>query len=574
MRGDFFVALIRNATSSWEIKSFFYGAVLTLGARADTNAHGKDNEAVCGQRVGILARRNAIPLNFTGLSSWPIWRICGNLCGKLVDRSCRTLWMHVRQSELESVDAVNKSLVGETPVNNGIPNSQAWIDCKEYIKKRLKKQSYDTWIAATRGEATDNGTFKVAVANQFVADWIEGHFREYIEEAFREVLGKRYDILYVISSGSDNGDQTRLALDGTLPTSEAAYATPPSASPAPANHNLSPRYTFETLVVGDFNQFACAASSAVAEGPGMTKYNPLYIYGGTGLGKTHIVQAVGHKILEFFPNKRVMYATSEKFTSDFIDAIADRSISDFTKMYRDVDVLIIDDIQFFTGKESTQEQFFHTFNALYHSGKQIILTSDRPPKEIKGLEERLLSRFSWGLVTDLQAPDLENRTAILLKKLSVEGTKLPDEVLTYIADRVTSNIRELEGALIRLLAYSSVKKVPIDLEMTQKVLSDTFSSQKRHITIEMIQKQTSEQFRIELEMMRAKKKTAKIALARQVAMYLSRSLTDNSLKAIGNAFGGRDHSTVIHACDLVSRRIAGDITLREKIDKISAALLY
>jgi chromosomal replication initiator protein len=469
---------------------------------------------------------------------------------------------------------VNKILVGETKVSNAIPNSQSWIDCKEYIKKRLKKQSFDTWIAATRGEATDNGTFKIAVANQFVADWIEGHFREYVEEAFREVLGQRYEILYVISGGGDSTDQTRLELDAASGNGNGHAVAVAPAVVAAANHNLNQRYTFESLVVGDFNQFACAASMAVAEGPGMTKYNPLYIYGGTGLGKTHIVQAVGHKILEFFPNKRVMYATSEKFTSDFIDAIADRSISDFTRMYRDVDVLIIDDIQFFTGKESTQEQFFHTFNALYHSGKQIILTSDRPPKEIKGLEERLLSRFSWGLVTDLQAPDLENRTAILLKKLAAEKIKLPDDVLTYIADRVTSNIRELEGALIRLLAYASLKQVPIDLEMAQKVLSDTFSPQKRHITIEMIQKQTSEQFRIELEMMRAKKKTAKIALARQVAMYLSRSLTDNSLKAIGNAFGGRDHSTVIHACDLVSRRIAGDVTLREKIDKISAALLY
>lgn len=459
-------------------------------------------------------------------------------------------------------------------MNNGITNSQQWIDCKEYIKKRLKKQSYDTWLGPTRGEPTDNGSFKIGVANQFVADWIEGHFREYIEEAFSEVLGGRFDILYIISGNGDSGDQTRLDLDATVIAGQGIPTVPAVLQTAPVNHNLNTRYTFDTLVVGDFNEFACAASTAVAEGPGMTKYNPLYIYGGTGLGKTHIVQAVGHKILEYFPNKRVMYATSEKFTSDFIDAIADRSISDFTRMYRDVDVLIIDDIQFFTGKESTQEQFFHTFNALYHSGKQIILTSDRPPKEIKGLEERLLSRFSWGLVTDLQAPDLENRTAILLKKLSVEGTTLPDTVLTFIADRVTSNIRELEGALIRLLAYASLKKVPIDLEMAQKVLSETFSSHKRNITIEMIQRQTSDQFRIELDMMRAKKKTAKIALARQVAMYLSRSLTDNSLKAIGTAFGGRDHSTVIHACDLVSRRIAGDITLREKIDKISAALLY
>lgn len=475
------------------------------------------------------------------------------------------------------MDTVDKISVGETPMMNVMTNSQQWIDCKEYIKKRLKKQSYDTWLGPTRGEPTDNGSFKVQVANQFVADWIDGHFKEYIEEAFSEVLGSRFDILYVISGNGASEDQTRLELDAVNGSSGAGTQFSVLSSPIPVlpkNHNLNSRYTFESLVVGDFNEFACAASTAVAEGPGMTKYNPLYIYGGTGLGKTHIVQAVGHKILEDFPDKRVMYATSEKFTSDFIEAIADRSISNFTKMYRDVDVLIIEDIQFFTGKESTQEQFFHTFNSLYHSGKQIILTSDRPPKEIKGLEERLLSRFSWGLVTDLQAPDLENRTAILLKKLSAEGITLPEAVVTYIADRVTSNVRELEGALIRLLAYASLKKVIIDVEMAQKVLSDTFSSQKRHITIEMIQKQTSDQFRIELDMMRAKKKTAKIALARQVAMYLSRSLTDNSLKAIGSAFGGRDHSTVIHACDLVSRRIANDITLRDRIDKISAALLY
>ena len=471
-------------------------------------------------------------------------------------------------------------MVGETPVMDAITNSQQWIDCQKYIARRLKQQSYNTWLRPTRGEATDNGSFKISVPNQFVADWINGHFRELIEEAFVEVLGKRFDIVYIVSSTGDPEEQTRLDLDassGPLNGSPSGYGRPsvaPGAAVSPPNHNLDTRYTFETLVVGDFNEFACAASMAVAESPGMTKYNPLYIYGGTGLGKTHIVQAMGHKILEFFPAKRVMYATSEQFTSDFIAAISDRSISDFTRMYRDVNVLIIDDIQFFTGKESTQEQFFHTFNSLYHSGKQIILTSDRPPKEIKGLEERLLSRFSWGLVTDLQAPDLENRMAILLKKLETEGITLPEEVVTYIADRVTSNIRELEGALIRLLAYASVKKVPIDLDMAQKVLSDTLSSQKRHITIEMIQKQTSDHFRIDLDMMRAKKKTAKIALARQVAMYLSRSLTDNSLKAIGNAFGGRDHSTVIHACDLVSRRIAGDITLREKIDKISAALLY
>ena len=449
-----------------------------------------------------------------------------------------------------------------------ITDSQQWKDCLQYMSRRLKQQSYNTWLKPTKGEPSGNGEFKVAVPNQFVADWIDEHFGELVQEAFTEVLGGKYEVVYVITGQSDEDDQTALPLDQPVAAIHPAPATPPRA------HNLNERYTFDTLVVGDFNQFACAASKAVAEAPGMTKYNPLYIYGGTGLGKTHIVQAIGHDILDQYPNKRIMYATSEKFTSDFISAISDRSVADFTRYYRDVDVLIIDDIQFFTGKEGTQEQFFHTFNALYHAGKQIILTSDRPPKDIKGLEERLLSRFSWGLVTDLQAPDLENRTAIIYKKLDTEGIKIPNNVATFIADKVTSNIRELEGALNRLLAYASLKKVEVDIELAKKVLSDTLVSSRRELTIVSIQKKTADSFGIDAGLMTAKKKTAKVALARQVAMYLARSLTDNSLKVIGGSFGGRDHSTVIHACDQVARRMADDPEFRERIDKISAALLY
>ena len=436
------------------------------------------------------------------------------------------------------------------------------------MSRRLKQQSYNTWLKPTKGEPSGNGEFKIAVPNQFVADWIDEHFGELVQEAFTEVLGGKYEVVYVITGQSEEDDQTALPLDQPVIQTRQMQAAPARA------HNLNERYTFDTLVVGDFNQFACAASQAVAEAPGMTKYNPLYIYGGTGLGKTHIVQAIGHDILDQYPNKRIMYATSEKFTSDFISAISDRSVADFTRYYRDVDVLIIDDIQFFTGKEGTQEQFFHTFNALYHAGKQIILTSDRPPKDIKGLEERLLSRFSWGLVTDLQAPDLENRTAIIYKKLDTEGIKIPNNVATFIADKVTSNIRELEGALNRLLAYASLKKVEVDIELAKKVLSDTLVSSRRELTIISIQKKTADSFGIDAGLMTAKKKTAKVALARQVAMYLARSLTDNSLKVIGGSFGGRDHSTVIHACDQVARRMADDPDFRERIDKISAALLY
>ena len=433
----------------------------------------------------------------------------------------------------------------------------------------MKEQSFNTWLKPTTGEPGGNGDFNVAVPNQFVADWIRSHFNELIEEALIEVAGRKYDVHFIINEMTDVEEQASLELYNT---------TTPQRSARPIQvalkHNLNEKYRFESLVVGDFNQFAFAASSAVAEAPGMTQYNPLLIYGGTGLGKTHLAQAIGHRILKMFPGKRVMYATSEKFTSDFITSISDGSISRFTKVYRDVDVLIIDDIQFFTGKESTQEQFFHTFNTLHHLGKQIILTSDRPPREIRGLEERLLSRFSSGLVTDLQAPDLEARTAILYKKLGAEGVKVPDNVLRYLADRISTNIRELEGALIRLLAYSSLKNVPVTMEVASAVLSDSLPTRKKEISVASIQSQTASKFDIEIGMMKAKKKTSRIVLARQVAMYLCRSLTDHSLKSIGESFGGRDHSTVIHACNLITEKISKEPEFRERIDQITAALLY
>ena len=451
-----------------------------------------------------------------------------------------------------------------------VRNSQQWKDCLLYISRRLKEQSFNTWMKPIKGELNDDQNFSLTVPNQFVADWIKGHFSDIINEAFTEVLGHNYDVNYVIANNNGDRDQTSIDFN---PVSKTPIARV-SSKIQKLSHNLNTKYDFDSLVVGDFNQFACAAAMAVAEAPGLTKYNPLYIYGGTGLGKTHIIQGIGNSILDNFPNRRVMYATSEKFTSDFITSISDRSTSAFTHVYRDVDILIIDDIQFFTGKESTQEQFFHTFNTLHHQGKQIILSSDRPPRDIKGLEERLLSRFSWGLVTDLQAPDLENRTAILYKKLESEGSHLPENVVRYIADMVSTNIRELEGALIRLLAYASLKNQPIDLELAEKVLSDTVAKKRKIVDIESIQKKSAENFGIDPEMMKAKKKTANVVLARQVAMYLSRSLTSNSLKLIGSAFGGRDHSTVIHACDIISKKMSNDRSLRDRIDKISASLLY
>ncbi len=450
--------------------------------------------------------------------------------------------------------------------------SDQWALCLEYMSHRVKQQSFNTWLKPTTGNLSENGKFVVRVRNQFVSDWLQNHFRELIEEAIAEILGTSHSLVFELNDESAK-DQASLKLYDRNTLSETTANGNANGSTRPKS-SLSQRYDFKSLVVGDFNEFAYAAAVAVAEAPGTTRYNPLYIYGGTGLGKTHIVQALGNEIVRLFPDKRVVYATSEKFTSDFISSISGGSMADFTRNYRSTDVLIIDDAQFFTGKESTQEQFFHTFNTLYNLGKQIVLTSDRPPKEIKGLEERLLSRFSCGLVTDLQAPDLENRTAILYKKMESEGCSMPDDVLRYIASKVTTNVRELEGALIRLLAYSSLKKVEVNLEMAHKILSDSFYQKKQLITIDDIQKKTCDFLRIDKSMMRAKKKTSDVVIARQIAMYLSRSLTDSSLKSIGDAFGGRDHSTVIHACDMISRRMSSDSNFRERIDQLSASLLY
>jgi chromosomal replication initiator protein len=439
-----------------------------------------------------------------------------------------------------------------------------WEDCLNYISLRTKKSSFHTWFKPTRGNRDEKGELTIIVPNQFVADWLKDHFAELISDALKEVNGSSVDYQFAVSDTRDKMPQTEIDFHPPQVRKERV---------PDRNSLLNERYRFDNFVVGGFNQFAHAAAQAVAEAPGKTNYNPLLIYGGTGLGKTHLAQAIGHFIYENFPQKRVMYATSEKFTSDFINSISNGTIANFTTQYRSADVLLVDDIQFFSGKESTQEQFFHTFNDLHQFGKQIVLTSDRHPKETKGLEERLLSRFSSGLVADLQPPDLETRIAILRRRTEREGVALPEDVLYFIADNVTTNIRELEGSLTRLLAYASLDKAHVDLEFAVRVLGKEIIRPRREVTINEIQKKTAEIFKIDPTMMTAKKKSAEIAIARQVAMYLARRHTGSSLKGIGEAFGGRDHSTVIHACDLVERKIGSDISFREKVKSIAAFLL-
>jgi chromosomal replication initiator protein len=448
-------------------------------------------------------------------------------------------------------------------------HGKVWQDCLNYISHRIRKQSFATWLKHTIGSSDGNGGIKIGVPNGFVAEWIQEHYADLIEESLEQSCGR--DLSYSFYVNQEDKSQTELHLTPESVALPVNHPKPARQSvPQPGMLNL--RYTFENLVVGNFNQFPYAAAMAVAEAPGQTKYNPLYIYGGVGLGKTHLLQAIGHYIISNDPSKRVIYATSEKFTSDFINSISSNTTTNFINIYRNVDALLIDDSQFFAGKESTQEQFFHTFNTLYNVGKQIILTSDRAPKDIKGMEERLLSRFSWGLVTDIQPPDMETRMAILQRKIESDNIIICEDVISFIANSVTRNIRELEGSLIRLLAYASVNNEEINLEMARRVLSDTFRTSERTVSIDQIKKTVSEAFDVSLELLSAKKKTQNIALARQVAMYLSRSLTKNSLKAIGDAFGGRDHSTVIHACNLVQRHISEDPDFRHRIDQMTRKL--
>ncbi len=449
-------------------------------------------------------------------------------------------------------------------------HGKVWDDCLTYISHRIRKQSFATWLKHTRAVSDGNGGMNILVPNEFVAEWVEEHYSHLIEESLHQLCGQT--VPYSFRVHREEKDQTEL-LFTPMPSRESVpEPSPARSSSLPAKGMLNERYTFENLVVGNFNQFSYAAAAAVAEAPGKTKYNPLYIYGGVGLGKTHLLQAIGHQIIHHDSSKRVIYATSEKFTSDFISSISSNTTSDFINMYRNVDALLIDDTQFFAGKESTQEQFFHTFNALYNAGKQIVLSSDRAPKEIKGMEERLLSRFSWGLVTDIQRPDLETRIAILHRKVEAENIAIPEDVLSYIANSVTSNIRELEGSLIRLLAFASLQKADVTLDVARRVLSDTLPLRKKTVSIDVIKRQTAELFGVDVGMLSAKKKTQNIVQARQVAMYLARRLTGMSLKAIGESFGGRDHSTVIHACNLIERLKAEDPDMHQKVNSLYKSL--
>lgn len=426
-------------------------------------------------------------------------------------------------------------------------NAQSvWNGCLQIIKEKVNPQSYQTWFLPIVPLNVEDSTLTVQVPSQFFYEWIEGHYPHIIREALSSVLGERSNLSYTISQ---KGVTSLISSNNTVHMITGKYLGDET--------HLNSRYTFDNFVEGSSNQFAKAASLAVAEAPGQTSFNPLVIYGGVGLGKTHLIQAIGNFAKEQNTVRSIRYVSSEKFTIEFINSIQNNKSTEFGQAYRNTDLLLVDDIQFFMSKERTQEEFFHTFNTLHQKGKQIVLSSDRPPKELLGLEERLLSRFQWGLVVDVQPPDLETRIAILQKKSALDDIDIPMEIIEYIASNITSNIRELEGALIKLLAFSSLKGLDIDLDLTKTVLKDIVKNKIRDITIEDIQRVVCQYFDIPEDLLRGKGRKKEVAFARQIAMFLSKELTLYSLKSIGLHFGGRDHTTVIHAIRTVNELING-----------------
>lgn len=430
-----------------------------------------------------------------------------------------------------------------------------WQQVISILKKRINKHSFETWVTSLTPLGYYNNFVLIEVPNHFSKSWLDERYTPILKQAFKEVLDKNVNIQFILS------DEVEEYLSN--------ISTENNKQHVDEDCMLIDRYTFDTFVVGNSNKFAHAASLAVAETPGRT-YNPLFIYGGVGLGKTHLMHAIGHYIKKNIQNIKIAYVTSEKFTNELIDSIKDKETVSFRNKYRKIDVLLIDDIQFLAGKERTQEEFFHTFNTLYESNKQIIISSDRPPKNIPTLEDRLRSRFEWGLITDIQPPDYETRVAILRKKAQLERLEVPDETIYYIADKIQSNIRKLEGALNKVIAYASLNNITVSREIAEQVLKDIISPEApKKITIELVQRVVAEHYDLKVEDLKTKKRTRKVAFPRQIAMYLCRELVNGaSLPKIGEAFGGRDHTTILHGCEKISAEIENDLELRETINKL------
>ena len=449
-----------------------------------------------------------------------------------------------------------------------------WSAVSGRLRQLLTETTHDTWFGQAEPRSLSGGRLVVDVPNDFTRDWIDGHFAAVVTRAAGEAAPTGTVVSFAVGErATPRGAPERAAADSAAGTSAAAAAT---SEPREVQEvELNPKYAFEVFIIGSSNRFAHAAALAVAEAPAQA-YNPLFIYGGTGLGKTHLLQAIGHYVRQHSRRLTTRYVTSETFMNEFIDAVRDRGarIDGFKRRYRNYDVLLIDDIQFIEGKERIQEEFFHTFNSLYQGGAQIVISSDRPPREIATLEERLRSRFEWGLLTDIQAPDLETRIAILRKRVDTEGIDINPEVLTFIAGRVSTNIRELEGALTRVVAFSSLTDRSLTVELAEDVLKDVYPQGEAapEVTIARIQEAVLQRFGVTYEELVSPRRSQAVAYPRQVAMYLSRELTNASLPMIGKEFGGRDHTTVIHAKDKITKLIREDRSVYNLVQELTARI--
>ena len=440
-----------------------------------------------------------------------------------------------------------------------------WEKTLNIIKGEMSEVSFNTWIKSCEPISISSNTIKISVPNSFTQDILEKRYKDLVVNSIEAACAKVYKVEFIVASDIQEAEE-REEKKSNFDDKVSITVNDEMSS------TLNPKYTFDSFVIGNSNRFAHAASLAVAESPAKA-YNPLFIYGGVGLGKTHLMHAIGHYVLQNNSSAKVVYVSSEKFTNELINAIKDDKNEEFRNKYRNVDILLIDDIQFIAGKERTQEEFFHTFNELHDANKQIILSSDRPPKEIPTLEDRLRSRFEWGLIADIQAPDFETRMAILKKKADVEKLNVANEVMVYIATKIKSNIRELEGALIRIVAYSSLTNRPITVELASEALKDIISNkQNKNVTIDVIQDVVAGYFNLRIEDLKSQRRTRNVAYPRQIAMYLSRKLTDMSLPKIGEEFGGRDHTTVIHAYEKISDNLNTDESLQHTVNDITKKL--
>jgi len=464
------------------------------------------------------------------------------------------------------------SVVFERREGEPLNLKQLWSAALGEIQLNLSKGNYDTWFKDTAIVSEEDDVFMIGVPNAFAREWLENKYRTQVRETLQRLLSRTVDVRFVnMTAASARSDRPVASVPGGgMPPASGNASERPRDNALGAL--LNPRYTFSTFVVGSNNRLPHAAALSVAERPGHS-YNPLFIYGGSGLGKTHLMHAIGHAVISRHPKKRVAYATSEKFTNEFINSIRAQKGEEFRERYRRIDVLLIDDIQFLTGKEGTQEEFFHTFNAIHEEGKQIVLSSDRPPKAIERLEDRLRSRFEWGLIADISSPDLETRIAILRAKAEIQSVPVPPPVIDFLAQRIVSNVRELEGALTRIVAYATLNAVPVTTQLAQEILQNIlYNPRQKTLSPTKIVETVARYYGVPAEQLRGKARDKQIVLPRQIAMYLMREETEAPLLRIGEALGGRDHSTVLHGCEKIEREMAENDDFRRDVGALREML--